>query len=107
MKYKVVTKCFWNKKVWEEGDIVELSEVPPKHFIAYIDSEVIVKPKVVDIMAAVPMEIGKPIKPEGGMGHSMKYDIPKPMLTESVAKVEEKEEAVKIDKRTRAWRDRK
>ena len=32
MKYKVIRTCYWNRRLWEEGDVVELEGEVPEHF---------------------------------------------------------------------------
>lgn len=32
MRYKVIRTCYWQRRLWEKGDVVELGENVPEHF---------------------------------------------------------------------------
>lgn len=32
MRYKVIRTCYWNRRLWEEGEEVELTGDVPEHF---------------------------------------------------------------------------
>lgn len=32
MRYKVIHTCYWQRRLWEKGDVVELGENVPEHF---------------------------------------------------------------------------
>lgn len=32
MRYKVIRNCYWNRRLWEKGEEVELEENVPEHF---------------------------------------------------------------------------
>lgn len=32
MKYKVIRPCYWNRRLWEKGEVVELEGEVPEHF---------------------------------------------------------------------------
>lgn len=112
MKYKCVNKCYFGKRVYEVGEIAEFDSLPSRHFVIYNEGDVVSKPVVRDIMAAIPYEFGKFVKPDGGMGAKIDIDVPKPMQTAGSVKAETIGVAVtqelpnieKIDKRTKAWK---
>lgn len=32
MRYKVIRTCYWQRRLWEKGEVVELGENVPEHF---------------------------------------------------------------------------
>ena len=32
MRYKVIRTCYWQRRLWEKGEVVELGENAPEHF---------------------------------------------------------------------------
>lgn len=32
MRYKVICTCYWQRRLWEKGEVVELGENVPEHF---------------------------------------------------------------------------
>lgn len=32
MRYKVIRTCYWQRRLWEKGEVVELNENVPEHF---------------------------------------------------------------------------
>jgi hypothetical protein len=91
MKYKVITKCFWNSKVWEEGEIYEGEETPPKHMILLSQYKEPVKSTARDIMAPRPMSFGpQPLHQTTGFVGGLKTEAPKPMETGPVIKGKKK-----------------
>lgn len=32
MRYKVIRTCYWQRRIWEKGEVVELGENVPEHF---------------------------------------------------------------------------
>lgn len=32
MRYKVIRTCYWQRRLWENGEVVELGENVPEHF---------------------------------------------------------------------------
>ena len=32
MRYKVIRTCYWQRRLWEKGEVVELDENVPEHF---------------------------------------------------------------------------
>jgi hypothetical protein len=91
-KYKVIRTCHGFKgRLWEEGQIVELEddETPPSHFVDYFSVEPKKEEPVIekkDPQKPMPIEVGKPIKPEGGFASSVENDLPKPIETAAQAK---------------------
>ena len=86
MKYKVITRCFWNKRLWELDAIVEIDPAlnPPKHFVRLDQVKEPPKLERPDVMAPKPMSYGQPIKMAAGFAANL--DIPKsePMQTASL-----------------------
>lgn len=70
-KYKVLRKCFWNKRVWNEGNIVDIESTlnPPHHFSEIAEEEPIILEKQ-DIPMALSQMAKKP-KVVGGFGSSI------------------------------------
>ncbi len=42
-KYKVIRKCFWAGRKWDDGEVVDLIETPPHHFVRVSDNEVVTR----------------------------------------------------------------
>lgn len=82
MKYKVITRCFYQKKVYDSGEIVELdpSQNPPKHFVLLSDYKEPDKSKN-DPMAPKPMSFGQPVKMSAGFAAKLEAPVPQPMQT--------------------------
>jgi hypothetical protein len=40
-KYRVIRKCYYRNKKWNIGDVVELNEVPPPHFVLASDNDIV------------------------------------------------------------------
>lgn len=38
MRYKVIRTCYWQRRLWEKGEVVELGENVPEHFKPLYDS---------------------------------------------------------------------
>ena len=68
MKYKVIKRCLWNKRTWDEGDEADLDPAtnPPKHFVPLKDFVAPAASKVHDPMKPMPMSFGQPVKMKTG-----------------------------------------
>lgn len=36
MRYKVIRTCYWQRRLWEKGDVVELGENVPELIPAFV-----------------------------------------------------------------------
>ena len=83
MKYKVLTRCFHRKKVYEVGDVVELEGgyTPPAHFQLLSEYQIPEKMKNADPMAPKAMSFGQPVKMSAGFAAKLEVPVPQPMET--------------------------
>lgn len=86
MKYKVLASCFWNKRVYDMNDVVDIDPElnPPKHFILLSEYKAPEKSTLKDIMAPKPMSYGVPIKEASGFAAKLETPNPQPMETAPV-----------------------
>lgn len=50
MRYKVIRTCYWQRRLWEKGEVVELGENVPEHFKPLYDpAEILALNKNADV----------------------------------------------------------
>jgi hypothetical protein len=73
MIYKVVTRCYWNRRLWELDQEVDLGPevIPPKHFVPLSQYKEPPVSTVKDPMKPIPMSYGKPVMAQGGFASKL------------------------------------